>query len=365
MQECPVKGNRPVLHLKELLQLARDQNGSDLHLTADMPPVMRINGRLTILEEYKQLSSSDIKDLLYKILSPRQIEVLEKRLSVDLAIGFNGIGRFRVNAYYQRGAITSVLRRLSDDIPQLEDLNLPDSVLSLPNLKNGLVLVTGATGSGKSTTLAAIIDRINEKHNHNIITIEDPIEYVHFNRKSIINQRELHTDVDSFADALRSALRADPDVILVGEMRDLETIRAAIMAAETGHLVFSTLHSRDVVSSINRMVGVFPTDEQTRISQQLSLSLKAVISQQLLPRTDVQGRVLAAEIMFVTPAISNLIRLSKQEHIYMSIETGKKLGMQTMDQCVEELYKKAFIDRYTAVKAAGNPTLMQQKLGLK
>ncbi|AEG58750.1 type IV pilus twitching motility protein PilT [Desulforamulus ruminis] len=364
-QQCPAMGNRPVFHLEELLQRARKLDSSDLHLTADMPPVMRINGRLQSLEEYKRLSAADIKRLLYDILTPRQIEVLEKRLSVDLAISFSSSGRFRVNAYYQRGAITSVLRRLSDDIPQLEELNLPSSVFSLPDLKNGLVLVTGTTGSGKSTTLAAIIDRINHKYSHNIITIEDPIEYVHYNHRSIINQRELHTDVDSFADALRSALRADPDVILVGEMRDLETIRAAIMAAETGHLVFSTLHSRDVVSSINRMVGVFPTDEQTRISQQLSLSLKAVLSQQLLPRANGKGRVLATEVMPVTPAISNLIRLSKQEHIYMSIETGRKLGMQTMDQCLEELYKAALIDGHTAVKAANNPLLMQQKLGLR
>ena len=354
-----------VSRMDDLLVEAKERDSSDLHLTANLPPVLRVRGELTVLDEYCPLAPDQIKCLLYEILNPRQVSILEKDYSVDLAIGVGGIGRFRVNAYFQRGCITCVLRRLADEIPLLENLGLCESVSALPNLKNGLVLVTGTTGSGKSTTLAAIIDRINKEHRHNIITIEDPVEYVHFNIKSIINQRELYTDVDSFADALRSALRSDPDVILVGEMRDLETIRTAIRAAETGHLVFSTLHSRDAASSINRMVGVFPPEEQGQIRQQLSTSLKAVISQQLLPRADGQGRVMAAEVMMVTPAIGNLIRLGKQEHIIQSIETGTRLGMQTMEQSLEKLYKRGLIDGGTAIKASRNPMHFKEKLGLR
>ncbi|WP_242849912.1 type IV pilus twitching motility protein PilT [Clostridium aceticum] len=245
----------------------------------------------------------------------------------------------------------------------LKSLGLPQSVFNLPDLRNGLVLVTGTTGSGKSTTLAAIIDRINKQYKHNIITVEDPIEYIHQNIQSIVNQRELHADVDSFADALRSALRADPDVILVGEMRDLETIRTVIRAAETGHLVFSTLHSRDAASSINRIIGVFPPDEQSQIRQQLSSCLKAVISQQLLPKVDGTGRVLASEVMMVTPAIGNLIRLGKPESICQTIETSTKLGMQTMDQCLEKLVKNKVIDAEIAMKAAVNHSSLEEKIG--
>jgi twitching motility protein PilT len=354
-----------VVHIEQLLKEARDLDASDLHLTANTPPVFRVSGRLQCRDCYGPLTPEDIKRLVYQILTPRQAQVLEKRLSVDLAAGFGGIGRFRVNAYFQRGAVSCVIRRLADDIPLMEKLGLPPSVYGLPDLPNGLVLVTGATGSGKTTTLAAIIDRINGKYSHNIITIEDPIEYVHFNRRSIVNQRELHADVDSFADALRTALRSDPDVILVGEMRDLETIRAAIMAAETGHLVFSTLHSRDAVSSITRMIGVFPAEEQSQIRQQLSASLKAVISQQLLPRAGGQGRAMAAEVMMVTPAISNLIRLGKQQHIHMVLETGAQLGMQTMEQSLERQTKAGVIDKFTALKAARNPAVLKEKLGLK
>ncbi|MCL6447053.1 MAG: type IV pilus twitching motility protein PilT [Armatimonadetes bacterium] len=358
-------GSELVFHVDELLKEAKERDASDLHLTANTPPVLRVAGRLTALDRYRPLTPGEIRRLLDQILTPRQREVLEKKFSVDLAVSLSGIGRFRVNAYFQRGSITCVIRRLADDIPSLENLGLPESVYGLPGLANGLVLVTGATGSGKTTTLAAIIDRINEKFRYNIITIEDPIEYVHFNRQSIVNQRELHTDVESFADALRSALRADPDVILVGEMRDLETIRAAIMAAETGHLVFSTLHSRDAVSSISRMIGVFPAEEQGQVRQQLSVSLKAVISQQLLPRADGKGRVLAAEVMMVTPAVSNLIRLGKQEHIHLAIETGIKAGMQTMEQSLEKLVKAGAVDRFTALRGARNPALLKEKLGLK
>ncbi|MGO0122392.1 type IV pilus twitching motility protein PilT [Desulfothermobacter acidiphilus] len=362
--QARASSKRIPFHIDELLRETRDRNASDLHLTAFMPPVLRLAGHLTPLEEYDPLSPEDIQRLVYQLLSPRQREVLEQRFSVDLAVGLPEIGRFRVNAYYQRGNLAAALRRLADDIPQLETLGLPDSVYRLPDLTCGLVLVTGATGSGKSTTLASIIDRINCKHRRNIITVEDPIEYVHYNKLSIINQRELYTDVTSFADALRSALRQDPDVILVGEMRDLETIRTAIMAAETGHLVFSTLHARDTVSTFARIIGVFPTEEQTQVRQQLAASIRAVIAQQLLPRADGKGRVLASEVLIVTPAVANLIRLGKDEHIRLALETGGRLGMQTMEQCLARLVQERLIDLDTALNAARNPALLKEKLAL-
>ncbi|RDV82072.1 type IV pilus twitching motility protein PilT [Ammonifex thiophilus] len=359
-----LRRKRIPFHIEELLLETKERDASDLHLTAFTPPILRIGGFLTPLEEYDPLSPEDIQRLVYQLLSPRQREVLEQRLSVDLAVGMAGIGRFRVNAYYQRGSLACALRRLADEIPQLESLGLPESVYRLPDLTCGLVLVTGATGSGKSTTLAAIIDRINEKYRRHIITVEDPIEYVHYNKLSIINQRELYTDVPSFADALRAALRQDPDVILVGEMRDLETIRTAIMAAETGHLVLSTLHARDTVSTFARIIGVFPTEEQGQVRQQLAASVRAVIAQQLLPRADGKGRVLACEVLIVTPAVANLIRLGKDEHIRLVLETGGRLGMQTMEQSLAQLVKARLIDLDTAFAAARNPALLKEKLAL-
>ncbi|AFS78286.1 twitching mobility protein PilT [Gottschalkia acidurici 9a] len=353
--------NKKILSIEELLVKIRDKKASDLHLTANMPPLARASGEIIQIDD-EVLTNQDIKELVYSVLTDTQKQILEDKLSVDLAISVLNIGRFRVHVYHQRGNMTAVLRRLSDDNPDLKKLGLPKVVENVCELKSGLVLVTGATGSGKSTTLAAIIDRINQNYSKNIITIEDPIEYVHMNKKSIINQRELYTDVDSFPDALRGALRADPDIILVGEMRDLDTIRTAIMAAETGHLVFATLHSRDAVSSINRMIGVFTPQEQQQIRQQLSVSLKAVISQQLLPRKSGDGIVLACEIMNVTPAISNLIRLEKQEHMYMSIETGFDAGMQTMEQSLIQLVKSGDIDISTAKISSKNASMIEQRL---
>ncbi|RKQ88626.1 type IV pilus twitching motility protein PilT [Brockia lithotrophica] len=351
-------------HIEELLRETQEREATDLHLTAFSPPILRIGGYLTPLEEYAALGPEDIRNLVYPLLSSRQREVLEERLSVDLAVGLAGIGRFRLNVYYQRGSLACAFRRLADEIPKLEELGLPESVYRFPDLTSGLILVTGATGSGKSTTLAAIIDRINEKYRRHIITVEDPIEYVHYNKLSVINQRELYTDVPSFADALRAALRQDPDVILVGEMRDLETIRTAIMAAETGHLVLSTLHARDTISTFARVIGVFPTEEQAQVRQQLAASVRAVIAQQLLPRRDGKGRVLAAEVLVVTPAVANLVRLGKDEHIRLILETGGRLGMQTMEQSLVELVQKRLIDVETALAAARNPALVKEKLAL-
>lgn len=347
--------------IKALLQEANERNSSDIHIGTDIAPVLRTNGGLTPLE-VPPLNAEETKFLLYQLLTPRQQKFLEEHRSVDCAVGFPEIGRYRVHIYYQRTQLSGAVRKLADTIPGVDTLGLPPAAAGLAELKMGLVLVTGATGSGKSTTLAAIIDLINTNFSHNIITIEDPIEYVHYGKKSLINQREVYSDVPSFSDALRGALRADPDVLLVGEMRDLDTIRTAIMAAETGHLVFSTLHSRDATSSLTRIISVFPPEEQAQVRQQLSVSLKAVISQQLLKRADKPGRVLASELMMVTPAISNLIRMGKQEHIYMAIETGNKLGMQTMEQCLVNLYQAGLIDRDTALQSAKSANLIQDRL---
>lgn len=354
---------KQVSHIEELLLLTKEMDASDLHLSAYSPPAIRVGGYLMPVK-CPSLTPEEIRRLIEQLLTPRQREVLEERKAVDLAVEVSGMGRFRINSYYQRGFITAAIRRLADRIPELETLGLPPSVWKLADLKDGLVLVTGTTGSGKTTTLAAIIERINATSRRNIIPIEDPIEYQHFNRQSIINQRELYSDVPSFFDGLRSALRADPEVILVGEMRDLDTMRTAVMAAETGHLVFSTLHSRDAVSSITRVLGIFSPEEQNQIKQQLSISLRAVISQQLLPRADAPGlRVLASEVMFITPAISNLIRLGKLENIFTAIETGKKHGMQTTEQSLLSLYKKGLIDYRTALQSARNPSFIKEKIG--
>jgi twitching motility protein PilT len=264
--------------------------------------------------------------------------------------------------YYQRGRMSAAIRLLADGMPTFSQLGLPESLAQLPHMRDGLILVTGATGSGKSTTLAAIIDEINRTSHHNIITIEDPIEYEHANQNCIIFQRELFTDVASFADAIRDSLRQDPDVILVGEMRDPETIRTAITAAETGHLVLSTLHSRDATSSVNRIVGTFPAGEQNQIRQQLSTSLRAVVSQRLLPSCSGAGRAPAVEIMFINTGIANLIRNGKDEMIYSSIETGLKEGMQTMEQSLIRMVYEGKITMETALSAARRPDLLQLRL---
>lgn len=347
--------------MTELLRETLKQQASDLHLTANMPPIFRIKGQLLPMA-CDPYSPEDIKDMLYSLMTPRHKDVLDKKNSVDFAVSINDVGRFRVAAYFQRGTISVALRMLADGIPTFKSLGLPDSVSRLSTSRDGLILVTGITGSGKSTTLATVIDDINANSRRNIITIEDPIEYIHQNNKCIINQRELHSDVDSFAEALRDSLRADPDVILVGEIRDLDTMRTAIMAAETGHLVFSTLHSRDCISSINRMVGSFPANEQGQIRQQLSSVLKAVISQRLLPNASGTGRVPAVEVMFSTPGISNLIRQGKDDMIYSAIETGIYEGMQTMEQSLIKLIDEGQITMETGLGSARNPNLLKQRL---
>ncbi len=350
--------------MEELLRMTVDLDASDLHLAYSEPPVFRIGGDLQPLD-CEPYTHEEIRALLGQVMSPRYQAVLEERLSVDFAVSSSQVGRFRFAAYHQRGALSVAIRLLAKGIPDFQALGLPPSLTRLATFRDGLVLVTGVTGSGKSTTLAAIIDAINRSERKNIITVEDPIEYVHQNCQCIIHQRELHTDVHSFPEALRDSLRADPDVILVGEIRDLETMRTAIMAAETGHLVFSTLHSKDAMSSVNRMVGAFPAGEQAQIRQQLSSTLRAVVSQRLLLKEDKSGRVPAVEIMFATTGIANLLRMGKDDMIYSAIETGQNEGMQTMEQSLMHLLEAGHISLETALPAARNKEMMRNRLALR
>jgi twitching motility protein PilT len=347
--------------IDELLYKALELNGSDLHLSARTPPAVRVHGRLEMLK-YDRLTDGDLEELILPILTPRQQDVLREKNSVDMAYTLNKDYRFRVNIYYQRGSLSGVLRQLPSLKLSLEALGLPSSIGDFAGLRDGLVLVTGPTGSGKSTTLAAIIDQVNQTEHFHIITIEDPIEFVHENKRSIVSQRELFTDVPSFSSALRDSLREDPDVILVGEMRDLDTMRTAIMAAETGHLVFSTLHSRDAISTLNRMISVFPTDEQPQVRYQLASTLKGVVSQRLLPTSDGTGRCAAIEIMCSTTAISNMIRTNRLEQVYSLMETGGEMGMQTMELSLIRLYNDGKIDMDTALHMAKSENLIKSRL---
>ena len=346
----------------ELLGLTVQCNASDLHLTPKSTPLLRIHGELVPMGGEK-LTKEEIERLTSCLLNQTQKEIFRMKKSIDFAYEIDGVARFRINLYLQQGQVTCVARRLSDRILSLAELNLPESLYQFADFHDGLVLVTGPTGSGKSTTLAALIDRINQTRACNIITVEDPIEYVHSHKKSIVNQRELYSDTDSFSEALQYILREDPDVILIGEMRDLDTMRTAIMAAETGHLVFSTLHARDTVSTINRMIGVFPPEEQEYIRMQISTSLKAVLSQKLLPTINGNERVPIVEILVITTAISSLIRSGRIEQIYSAIETGGALNMQTMEQSLLDLYHQGKIDKETVFTLSKNPRLIERRMG--
>ncbi len=349
------------MDIRGLLKDTVKENASDLHLTTGSPPLLRIHGELCPVGD-KRVLPGDTKKVIFELLSSEQKDLFDKKHSIDLAYTFEGLGRFRINAYRQKGTITIAFRRLSDAILSLDSLGLPESLHRLSDLRDGLVLITGPTGSGKSTTLATLIDMINQTKSCNIITIEDPIEYVHEYKKSVINQRELYTDVNSFSEAMRYALREDPDVILVGEIRDVDTMRTAVTAAETGHLVFSTLHTHDCVSSINRILGVFPPIEQQYIRQQVSEVLKAVVSQRLLKCADGKIRIPAVEVMMITKGIGNLIRQGKTEQIYSAIETGGGFGMQTMEQSLVKLYQQGKIDKDTLFKTAKNVKLVEKRI---
>lgn len=318
-------------NLMELLCTIADNKASDLHIVVGLPPMMRLDTIIRPMGDEK-LTPKDTKELIYSVLNERQIKQFEERCELDASFPIPNRGRVRLNVFRQRGSISAALRFIPQETYTFEELHLSKIVYEVVNLQKGLVLVTGATGSGKTTTLASMINYINERRRGHIVTIEDPIEYLHSHKNCIVNQREVGSDTGSFADALKYVLRQDPDIILVGEMRDLETISAAITLAETGHLVFATLHTMDAASSINRMVDVFPGNQQGQIRSQLSLTLKAVFSQQLLPHASGHGMALASEIMIVNDSIKNIIREMKTEQLYSVIQTNRQNGMQTMNQ---------------------------------
>lgn len=341
------------MNLKELVDIATLKNASDIHVTVGLPPALRINGELIILEEDK-LMPEDTKTLVYEALSEKLVNILEEKGEVDTSFSSPGIGRYRINAYKQRGSYGMALRIIPLKIPNIESLGLPAVVKDLSRLPRGLILVTGPTGSGKSTTLASMINLINQERKCHILTLEDPIEYLHKHNKSIINQREIGADSLSFGNGLRAALRQDPDVILVGEMRDLETISIALTAAETGHLVLSTLHTVGSAKTIDRVIDVFPPHQQQQVRVQFASVIQAIVSQQLLPKADGSGRVAAFEIMIATTGIRNLIREDKIHQIDSSIQTGAKFQMQTMDNYLLDLYKRGLITKEITLMQAIN-----------
>ncbi len=345
------------MEIKKILALALEKKASDVHLKVGLPPILRIHGKLVPIKGEKRLMPEDTKELAYSIMNERQKERFRQNLEVDLAYGISGLGRFRVNIFSQRDSMGMVLRTISVDPPTIRELNLPPILEKIAMEPRGLVLVTGTTGSGKSTTLAAMVNHINNNRNCHIITIEDPIEFLHRDKKAIINQREVGQDTNSFASALRVALRQDPDVILVGEMRDLETIEIAILAAETGHLVFSTLHTLDAQETINRIVAVFPFQQQKQIRLQLSSIIKGIISQRLVSRADGLGRVPAVEVMLATARIRECIaEEAKTREIHDAIAQGQaSYGMQTFDQSLMSMFRKGIISYDEAVANASNP----------
>jgi twitching motility protein PilT len=343
------------MDLAELLQHAVDNKASDLHLTMGQPPMVRIAGRLVPSGYDTQLNHEDTKNLIYSILTDDQKAKFEEQHELDFSIGITGVSRFRVNVFMQRGSVAGVFRTIGENIPTFDQLSLSETVRELARLPRGLVLVTGPTGCGKSTTLAAVIDLINQEREGHIVTIEDPIEFVHGHNRCTVNQRELGSDTYSFPQALKSVLREDPNVILVGEMRDLETIAAALTLAETGHLVLSTLHTQDAAQTVDRIIDVFPPYQQEQIRVMVASSLKGVISQVLLPRADGEGRVAAREVMVVTPAISAIIREGKTHQIYSAIQTGANQGMCTMEKSLAELYAAGLILEEDALSKANHP----------
>ncbi len=336
---------KPVENLKQLMELAIEQGASDIHLTAGLPPILRIYGSIKWIEGFERLLPADIERLIKDTFLEAHIEVLQSVGEVDFSYGITGLGRFRCNLSRQRGAISVAMRVINTDVKSLDQLGLPSILYDIAQLKDGLVLVTGPTGSGKSTTLASMLDIMNRERQGVIITLEDPIEFLHPHKNCVVNQREVGADTRSFANGLRAALRSDPDIILVGEMRDLETIQIALTAAETGHLVLSTLHTRGAAKTIDRVIDAFPAESQQQIRIQLSGVLEAVISQQLFPDQFGRGMVPAVEVMLGTPAIRNMIREEKVHQIPSMIETGSRFGMQTLDAAIEKLVNQGVIDR--------------------
>jgi len=350
------------MSIVELLKLAHRNKASDVHITVGVPPVFRINGKLVHIDNIDNLMPDDTKEIAFELLSDKQKKLLQDKGEIDMSYAISGIGRFRVNVYSQRGSYSIAIRPIPLEIPSHKELGLPDVLLELSDRKRGLILVTGPTGSGKSTTLATMIDHINENRRCHVLTLEDPIEYLHRHKSSIINQREIGYDTESYATALRAALRQDPDVILIGEMRDLETISIAVTAAETGHLVLATLHTIGAVSTVDRVIDVFPADQQQQIRVQLGSVLQGVVSQQLVRRSDGSGRIGAFEIMLCNQAVRNLIREGKSHQLMSSIQTGRKIGMMSMDTSLVELYKTGFITVDEALAHSVDKTFIKRLL---
>lgn len=347
--------------VEELLRTAKEAGASDVHITVGIPPKMRVNGKL-IAMNYPRMAPADTLQAVLEIMNETQREKFEERGEYDMSFSIPELGRFRVNAFKQRGTVALALRLVGTRVPDVKELGIPESVVDLYTRKRGLILVTGPTGSGKSTTLAALIDTINKNREAHVITLEDPIEYLHRHDKSMVNQREIGLDTESYANALRAALREDPDVILVGEMRDFETISVAITAAETGHLVLSTLHTLGAASTVDRIIDVFPPHQQQQIRVQFANVLEAVISQQLIPRADGQGRVAAFEVLHANYAVRNMIRESKSHQLISVMQTNRKQGMITMDEAILQLYTDGVIGKEMAIQFASEPDTMRMKL---
>jgi twitching motility protein PilT len=348
--------------LHQLLKTMVERGGSDLHITTNSPPQIRIDGKLVPLD-LTVMTAPETKQIVYSVLTDAQKHRFEENLELDFSFGIKGLARFRANIFNQRGATAAVYRQIPYEILGFKELGLPPVVEEICGKPRGLVLVTGPTGSGKSTTLAAMIDKINRERHEHIITIEDPVEFLHSHKACIVNQRELHADTHSFANALRSALRQDPDVVLIGEMRDLETIESALRIAETGHLTFGTLHTNSAAQTINRIVDVFPAHQQPQIRAQLSFVLEGILCQTLLPRANGKGRVMAMEILVPNAAIRNLIREDKVHQIYSMMQTGQtKYGMQTFNQSLATLYFRKQITLQTALSRSSNPDELQEMI---
>ena len=348
--------------LPELLKTTVEMDGSDLHLTTATPPQVRVHGHLQRLM-MPDMTPSDTKQLVYSVLTDSQKKRFEETLELDFSFGIKGLARFRCNVFSQRGAVGAVYRLIPEKIRTFGELGLPAVLATLAERPRGLVLVTGPTGSGKSTTLAAMIDKINSERHDHILTIEDPIEYIHQHKNCLVNQREVHSDTGSFTNALRAALREDPDIVLIGEMRDLETVESALRIAETGHLTFATLHTNSAAQTINRIIDIFPANQQAQIRTQLSLVLEGIVCQSLHPRADGKGRVVSLEILVPTPAIRNLIRDDKVHQIYGAMQAGQeKLGMQTANQSLASLYQKRLIALETALASSSNKDELQEMI---
>ena len=350
-------------NLPELLKTLVESNGSDLHIATNTPPQMRVHGHLERIAGNTDMTPAETKQLVYSVLTDSQKKRFEETKELDFSFGIKGLARFRCNVFNQRGAVGAVYRVIPEKIRTFGELGLPAVLATLADRPRGLVLVTGPTGSGKSTTLAAMLDKINSERHEHILTIEDPIEYIHPHKNCLVNQREVHSDTDSFSNALRAALREDPDIVLIGEMRDLETVEAALKIAETGHLTFGTLHTNSAAQTINRIIDIFPANQQAQIRTQLSLVLEGIVCQALLPKADGKGRVCSLEILVPTAAIRNLIRDDKVHQIYGAMQTGQeKMGMQTANQSLASLYQKRLVTLETAMGASSNRDELQDMI---